>query len=155
MTELQAALLLAQLTRLEEQMLLREKNAALLDQMLSEVKGIQLIKRSPSITRHAHHLYMFKLAPGAAGTMGKEDFIRKVEAEGIPVSAGYSSLNRNEAILAETRERAGEDRTYACPVSERLCEQEVVWLPHTVLLSDEEAIQDISRGIEKVLQSYQ
>jgi hypothetical protein len=40
----------------------------------------------------------------------------------------------------------------ACPVCERACASEAVWLPQTMLLADEQAMQDIALAIRKVQQ---
>lgn len=153
MTELQAAIILGQLSRLEEQMLKRESNVKLLNELLSGVDGIRLMKQDARITRHANHLYMFRLPFELAKRNGKIDFIRKVNAEGIPVSAGYVPLNANRAIIEATKEIAGEERVYSCPVCERLC-GETVWLGQSVLLAEEKDMHDIAVAIRKVLGSY-
>lgn len=154
MTEFQAAIVLAQLTRLEEQMRKREQNAKLLDDLLAQTAGILLLKRDPRITRHAYHLYMFKLDPDRVGNDGKSDFIRKANAEGVPLAAGYVPLNRNGSIIEMTQMWTGERRVYDCPVCERMCENEAVWLTQNVLLSDEQAIREVAEGLNKVAQSY-
>ncbi|MDR6549986.1 DegT/DnrJ/EryC1/StrS family aminotransferase [Paenibacillus qinlingensis] len=154
MTELQAAIVLAQMTRLEEQMQLREKNAKLLTELLCRIEGIEVLKLDPRITRHANHLYMFRIASAMTDQIDKTDFIRKVNAEGIPISHGYVPLNRNEAIVNATRVLTGEDKVYACPVSERLSDKEVLWLGQNVLLADEQAMHDVAAAIQKVIQSY-
>jgi dTDP-4-amino-4,6-dideoxygalactose transaminase len=151
MSEFQAAVVLGQMTRLEEQMSKREQNAKLLDELLSGTKGIRLLKQDPRITRHAYHLYMFKLDLEQAD---KNDFIRKANAEGIPLAAGYIPLNRNQSIIETTKMWTGEERVYDCPVCERLCEKEAVWLTQHILLSDEQAIREVAHGLQKVAQSY-
>ena len=60
-TEFQAALLLQQLTRLEEQSRHREQNAAYLSKLLQEIPGIAPAKMYDGCTRNAYHLYMFQL----------------------------------------------------------------------------------------------
>lgn len=154
MTELQAALLLAQMTRLEEQMQTRERNAALLDGLLEEVEGIVPPFRDERVTRHANHLYMFRIDPAWTDRIAKTDFIRKLQAEGIPASAGYFALNRNEAIIGAIRDWTGAERIDACPVCERVSDKEVVWLGQQVLLSDEKAIRDVALAVRKVVSSY-
>jgi dTDP-4-amino-4,6-dideoxygalactose transaminase len=153
MTELQAAMILAQMSRLEEQMKRRESNARLLDELLGGIGGIRLMKRDARITRHANHLYMFRLPSGFAESGAKADFIRKVNAEGIPVSAGYIPLNANKAIIEATKTFAGEERVYACPVCERVCE-EVVWLGQAALLAEDKDMYDIEGAVRKVLGAY-
>lgn len=154
MTELQAALLIAQMSRLEEQMQRREANAKLLTDLLSNIDGITVVNADPRITRHAHHLYMFRIAAEVTDRINKTDFISKVNAEGIPVSYGYIPLHRNEAIVSALKTLTGEERSYACPVSERLSDKEVIWLGQHVLLADEQAMYDIAAAIRKVIESY-
>lgn len=153
MTEWQAAVALAQLTRLEEQMRKRERNAKLLTELLSEIDGIETMRWDPRITRHAYHLYLFKLSPEAAERLDKKEVVRRVCAEGIPLLEGYVSLNRNQAVLREIEKWTGEKRTYSCPVSERASEKEAFWLPQNVLLAEEEDMQDIARAMKKVMAS--
>lgn len=153
MTEFQAAILLGQMTRLDEQIALREKNAALLTELLQDIEGVEVFKRDPRITTHAHHLYMFKIASGLTDRISKEDVIAKLNAEGIPVAAGYVPLNKNKAVLAEIEKWTGERREFSCPVSEKASEKEVLWIVQNMLLGDEQDIQDIAHGVRKVMQS--
>lgn len=153
MTEFQAAIALAQLTRLEEQMERRERNAKLLSDLLSEVEGLETMRWDPRITRHAYHLYMFKLNADAAQRLDKKEVVRRACAEGIPLLEGYVSLNRNQAVLREIEKWTGEQRTYHCPVSERASEKEVFWLAQNVLLAEEEDMQDIAKAMKKVMAS--
>ncbi|WP_409342135.1 DegT/DnrJ/EryC1/StrS family aminotransferase [Paenibacillus sp. MBLB4367] len=153
MTEFQAAVLLAQMSRLEEQMALRERNAEMLNGLLGEIGGIRLLKRDPRVTRHAWHLYMFKLDEALTAKTGKEEILGRLQAEGIPATSGYIPLNRNKAVLEKVRQWTGEERIDDCPVCERLCEKEVVWLHQNVLLADEQAMHDIARALKKVTAS--
>src|SRR5690606_25946351 len=108
MTEFQAAIVLAQLSRLEDQIQIREKNAMILDRLLEDIEGIEALRKYPQMTRHAYHIYMFKLTTELAERIEKDDFIQKVNAEGIPVAFGYHSLNQNEVIISETAKWTGE-----------------------------------------------
>ena len=154
MTEFQAAILLAQLTRLEEQMATRERNAKLLTNLLNDIDGVRTLRSHPKATRHAYHLYMFALDSAFADRVEKADVIRKLNAEGIPVSAGYVSLNQNKAIIRETKKWLGEERVYSCPISERACDKEILWLAQNVLLGTEEDMHDIAKAVRKVIASY-
>ncbi len=60
MTEFQAALLLEQLKRLEDQSHCRETNATYLSGLLREIPGITPALMYPGCTRNAYHLYMFR-----------------------------------------------------------------------------------------------
>jgi dTDP-4-amino-4,6-dideoxygalactose transaminase len=150
MTEFQAAILLGQLSRLEAQMRVRENNARILNEMLRGIEGIRVIESMPQVTRHAHHIYIFKLLPELTP---KREFFEKLRMEGIPVLEGYVPLNRNQAIIEETRKLTGVSSSYACPVAEAACEKEALWLPQNVLLGDERDMYDVAQAIQKVVQS--
>ena len=154
LTEFQAAILLAQMTRLDEQIRLREQNAALLNRLLESIEGIAPVPAARGTTRHAYHLYMMLLSEEMAGRIDKNDFIRKVNAEGIPLGYGYVSLNNNQAIRDSIREWSRISRHDACPISEMVCEKRALWLPQNLLLSDEQAIRDTASALQKVLASY-
>lgn len=155
LTEFQAAIALGQLTRLEAQMQQREASVKLLNELLAEVDGIQILRRDPRVTRHANHLYMFKLDTELGSRIDKDDFIRKVNAEGIFILTGYNSLNLNTAIQQRSKELTGRDHVYECPISERICRNEALWLTQVTLLEDEAAMHDIARALKKVVRSYQ
>jgi len=155
MTELQAALALAQLTRLETQMQRRESNARLLSQLLVQIEGIGCMDRHPGVTRHAYHLFMFTLNGPYAGEASKQEIIARLNAEGIPVTHGYPSLNRNDAIVREVDKLRGGGKPAAeCPVSESMSGGRLLWLHQNVLLADEEAMYEIATGVRKVMESF-
>jgi dTDP-4-amino-4,6-dideoxygalactose transaminase len=154
MTEFQAAILLGQMSRLEEQMVKREKNGQLLTELLKEVEGVDVLHRDPQITRHAYHLYMFKITPDLADRIAKSDVIKKLQAEGIPVAPGYVPLNQNKAVIAEIQKWTGELRHHSCPISERASDKEVLWLHQNVLLADEQDMHEIAQAVKKVMKSY-
>lgn len=153
MTEFQAAILLAQMTRMEEQFDRREQNARRLDQLLSPISGVRTVASDPRIDRHAYHLYMFRIEPALADHIDKQDVVAKLNAEGIPVQAGYVALNRNQAIVEEVQKWTGTVRLNACPVSERMAEKEALWLGQNVLLGDDRDMDDIAQAVRKVFGS--
>ncbi|WP_223836803.1 DegT/DnrJ/EryC1/StrS family aminotransferase [Paenibacillus oceani] len=154
MTEFQAAIGLGQLSRLGQQNETRERNAARLSELLSVIPGIVTVKRDPRITTHAYHLYMFKLDPALAARIEKSDFMEKLTAEGVHANPGYIPLHLNEAILNDSAKRSGTRQTYSCPVTERMCTREVIWLHQNLLLGTEADVDDIARAIAKVADSY-
>ncbi|TMV50027.1 DegT/DnrJ/EryC1/StrS family aminotransferase [Paenibacillus mesophilus] len=153
MTELQAAILLGQLSRLDDQMERRERNAQLLTELLGDTPGVRTLRRDPKITRHALHIFMFRIDPDLTDRINKADVIRKLNAEGIPVTSGYVSLNQNKAVINETKKWTGEERAYSCPNSERACDKEIVWLSQNIMLAGEPDMYDIAAGVRKVMAS--
>lgn len=160
LTEIQAALLLSQFTRLEAQTALRERNAAILDRELAEVPGIRVVPRDPRVTRRAWHLYPFRYVEAEFGGLPRQRFLEALQAEGIEASPGYPKpLYRQTAFRELNRTASRAQRTYpgvdvdytkvSCPVAERLCAGEMVWLTHNYLLGTEEDTRDIVRAIRK------
>jgi dTDP-4-amino-4,6-dideoxygalactose transaminase len=161
MTEFQAALLMSQMTRLEEQSSRREENAKLLTRLLGEIPGILPEKMYEGCTRNAYHLYMFRYRKEQFAGMPRATFLKALEAEGISASPGYSPLNK-DAFLKETFATRGFQAIYSkerlarweaanhCPENDRLCE-EAVWLMQNQLLgpkSDMEGIAEAARKIQ-------
>lgn len=160
MTEFQGALLLAQMTRLEEQSRTREQNAAYLTKMLNEIPGIQVAKTYAGCTRNAYHLFMFRYRKEAFADAPRSAFLKALSAEGIPCSGGYSPLNK-EPFIKNVLHSKGYRRIYPekllkqweernqCPVNDRLCE-EAVWLTQTMLLGTREDMEQIAAAIRKI-----
>ena len=159
-------MLLAQLERLEEQLALRTANAGLLNDLLDDIDGIDPPVTLPSTTAHSFHLYMFRYHPEAFGGVSKQRFIQGLQAEGIAGAfGGYTTplyknpmfLNKNfigGAWPVDAWEH-GRSLDYAafeglCPVSERACEVEAVWISQTMLLADDQSMRDIALAIKKI-----
>ena len=164
LTEFQAAVLSAQLARLDEQVCRRERMARLLSEKLAGIDGITPPFQDERCTRHGYHLYMFRYDEPALG-LPRARFIEALEAEGIPALSGYTfPLYRNPMFL-EKRFINGsfplgtpyhddvDFGVYAerCPVSERACACEAVWLPQNVFLGTAEDIDDVATAVAKVL----
>lgn len=157
MSEWQAALLLAQLKRMEELAALREENGLYLAELLTRIKGIEPQKRDARITRHAYHLFIFRYQPEAFEGLSRDHFLHALQAEGIPCSRGYVPLYRTNAIPDEVERLqkfiSGRKLPYEqpdCPVTERACEEEGVWLTQSLLLGTKKDMDDIATAIEKV-----
>lgn len=166
MTEFQGAILSAQLARLPRQVAQRQANGRLLDSLLSQIEGISPLTTLPTTTGHAYHIYMFRYSPQAFGGLPKAKFVQALQAEGIEGAfAGYIwPLYRNPMFLEKNfmggaypvapplyeREINYGDFEELCPVSERACTSEAVWLPQSMLLADGDSMQDIAQAIRKV-----
>ena len=160
LTEFQAALLLAQMTRLESQSTTRETNAAYLTQQLAQIPGIAPAKMYPGVTRNAYHLYMFRYDPAGFAGLPRAAFLKALRAEGVPASSGYSPLNK-EPFLANAFASTGFQRIYGAaaikameernrtPQNDRLCE-EAVWLTQTMLLGPRQDMDHIVEAVRKI-----
>lgn len=163
MTEFQAALLMAQMTRLEEQMSKRDANGRYLTGLLSQIPGIIPARMYPGCTRNAYHLYMFRYNKDAFAGLPLKVLLKAMRAEGIPCSAGYNPLNKEPFIreMLKTRpykalypreaiERWQERNE--CPVNDRLCE-EAVWLTQNMLLGTKTDMEQIAEAVRKIKSS--
>lgn len=159
MTEFQAALLMAQMTRLEAQSQTRSKNAAYLTGLLEQIPGITPARMYPGCTRNAYHLYMFRYDQRQFAGLPRAAFLKALAAEGVPASAGYSPLNK-EPFLDDALSSRGYQAIYgkelaawrernACPRNDALCSQ-AVWLTQTMLLGPREDMDDIAEAVRKV-----
>jgi len=160
MTHFQAALLMTQMTRLEEQTRRREQNAAYLTRLLREIPGIHPASQYAGCTRNAYHLYMFRYDKDQFAGLERDTFLKALRAEGIPCSAGYKPLNKEPFLkntmtsrawrrfFSEQEFRRWEERNQ-CPVNERLCEQ-AVWFTQTMLLGERADMEQIAEAIRKI-----
>ena len=149
LTGFQAALLLNQLERLPQQVNRRMEQAARLREGLREIGGL---KPTPEllderVTAHGFHLFSMKLDEAAFGGAERARVIKALQAEGVPVTAGYPHpIYRNE--LFQERPHV----VHPCPEAESYC-RSAVWLPHNALLADREWIEDVLTAVRKVKES--
>jgi len=161
LTEFQAAVLLAQLSRLEAQTLRRQASAAVLDRELAGLPGIQLLAPARDMSRRSYHMYVFRVDEAALG-ITRDRFVQALEAEGVPASRGwYRPLYANgvftnpsgaakHPIRAPLAEQAADYARISCPVCEQVC-RDAVWIPQQVLLADDERMRQLAGAIRKVI----
>jgi perosamine synthetase len=159
-TEFQAALLLEQLKRVEEQSQRREQNATYLTSQLAGIPGIRPARMYPGATRNAYHLYMFRYEKAQFANLPRGQFLKALEAEGIPCSEGYSPLNK-EPFLKNTFDGRAYRSIYPagqlaewfernqCPANDQLCE-EAVWFTQTMLLGTRQDMDQIAEAVRKI-----
>ena len=162
LTEFQAALLLAQLTRFEAQAKTRDANAAYLSQLLRQIPGTTPATLPAGATRSAWHLYMFRYDSTEFAGLTRAKFLAALAKEGIAASAGYTSLTTSAHVTAlatnpHYQRLYGKDTMARwvdrnrCPVNDRLV-AEAVWFGQTKLLgpsTDMEKIAAAIVGIQK------
>jgi len=159
LSEFQAGLLLSQMARLEAQTACRTRNAALLDELLGEIEGVSPLDPDPRITTHAHHLYIIRYRASDFGGATRDRFVAALQREGIPCSAGYNPLYREEAFRTKFQDTPFTSAYFKgkpdyervrCPQVERICAEEAVWLTQNMLLGPEEDVRDIAAAIRKI-----
>jgi dTDP-4-amino-4,6-dideoxygalactose transaminase len=160
MTEFQAALLSAQLSRLEEQSRRREENARYLTGLLREIPGITPARMYEGCTRNAYHIYMLRYDPARFENLPRARFLEALSAEGIPCAGGYTPLY-DEPFLKNTLQSRGFRAIYSserlaaylerirCPANDRLCD-EAVWMMQTLFLGPRSDMDQIADAIRKI-----
>lgn len=162
LTEYQAAIGLSQLKRLEAQTNLRNENAAYLRAKIKDMPGIVPYRLYDNVTKAAFHLFPFTYKQEAFKGLPRNEFIKALTAEGIPVSSGYTPLNKMP-YLGNAFQSKNYKKMYPakmldiksylqrndCPVNDKVCD-EAVWIFQSMLLGSKEDMDDIASGIEKV-----
>ena len=163
MTEFQGAILLAQLTRLEEQATRREQNAEYLTRQLREIPGLKPARQYEGCTRNAYHLYMFRYDARQFSGLARDRFLAALRAEGVPCAGGYEPLNKEQFLKNALSSRAYRyiysdkalndlaARNRHCPENDQLC-QEAVWLTQNMLLGTRQDMDQIAAAIRKIQQ---
>ncbi len=160
LSEWQGALLRVQLTRLDEQTTRRDRNARLLDELLTEIVGLTPQVMDKRCTKNGHYLYMFHYDRKAFQGLPPARFIEALKAEGIPNQASYPPLSMLEVFKsgkykvrfpAELAAHANALRQGAFPNSSRTAD-EVISIPQYALLGDEEDMHEISTAIRRIQQ---
>ena len=163
MAEYQAAILLAQMERLEEQTALRMANATYLSSKLDPIPGIVPHKLYDGVTRAAYHMYSFRYLQDQFGGVPRSKFLQALSAEGVRCSGGYGPLNKQD-FLEHTFQSKNFKKMYSpeqlerarqmneCPENDRLC-SEAVWFFQSLLLGSRKDMDDIANAIEKIYEN--
>ncbi len=150
LTGFQAAVLLAQFARLDAQVKLREKNAAILDRELraNPQLGLAPVGRTAAVSSHAYHIYVTRYRPEALDGLSREKFVEALVAEGVPCSTGYPMVLDDQPVF-HAEKLAGRAHPGDVPNS-RQAVAEVVWFIQRVLLGTEQDVYRLLEVFEKV-----
>lgn len=158
MGELQGALLNAQLRRLDDQCRRRMENGTYLAERLRKIPGVAPQTLTPDATRHAFHLFCFRIDAEEVG-IPRHTFLKALAAEGIPNFCGYPEpLYRQRLFLDRefgpfTGCRGVDYAKVSCPNCEAICHELGGWLEHRLLLGTRDDMDDIVRAFEKVCEN--
>jgi dTDP-4-amino-4,6-dideoxygalactose transaminase len=160
MTEYQAALLLAQLTRFEGQCKLRDENAAYLTSLLEQIPGIEPARRYDGCSRNTYYIFMARYRKEGFSGLPRGKFLQALRKEGIPCGAGYKPVNK-EPFLEKTLNSRSYKRLFSrerldqywaaneCPATDRLSE-EGLFFSQTCLLGTRSDIEQIGEAVARI-----
>ncbi len=162
-TEYQAAIGLAQLKRLDGETTTRNENAAYLKSQIKDIPGIVPYKLYDDVTRASFHLFPFRYKKEAFKGLPRDGFLKALQAEGVPCSSGYGTLN-NQPYLNDAFQSKNFRKVYPkemldfkqyvaqneCPQNDKLCNEEAVWFTQNMLLGTKADMMEIAAAIEKI-----
>jgi dTDP-4-amino-4,6-dideoxygalactose transaminase len=161
-TELQSAVLLAQLERLDEQLKRKNQNARYLAKRFRDIDGISPVPGDGNTDVNGYYLYLLQYDKEKFAGISRNNFVEALNAEGIPCHIGYPwPLSKNP--IFQQVEEGPKGCPFTCPyygrqisikdqkfpVTEKICSETVV-IPHQVLLSPAPDMDDIAAAIVKI-----
>lgn len=160
MSELHAALAIVGLERFPEQAKERQEMAAYMDEALSEIPGVRLLKRDPRHTTRFFYRYIFAIDPDTFG-LEHDVVCAALDAEGIPCWKGYEAMHHYELFqpkLSRLPVPSAFPERFAfenmdLPESERACQHEAVWLDESIFRAGQRGVDDMIRALKKIQDS--
>ncbi|MBI1925263.1 DegT/DnrJ/EryC1/StrS family aminotransferase [Candidatus Poribacteria bacterium] len=163
MTDFQAALLLCQLERLDEQIETRERNTAYLVEGMKVIEGVEPIERDARVTRWCFYYWDFRYIPDAFDGVPRNRFLEALRAEGVPCGVGahgqpiYRDAPFSDPAFLDglgcPRKRYSEVIDYSkvsCPQAERVYAEEACSFPHAIFLGEVEDMDAILEAFRKL-----
>lgn len=159
-SELHAALGLVALERFPEQFAERAAMADYLEEGLSDLPGITLLRRDLRHTRRSLYRYVFKIDPAFFGVR-HDVFCQALSAEGIPVDTGYPVMSRYDlfqpyishlAVPSAFPEYFQFDQM-TFPVTEQAAEATTVWMGESIFRAGRQGIDDLVAGVRKLVEN--
>ncbi len=156
LTEIQAAILLAQLGRLSDQTRKRGENAHHLSKGFSEIDGVEPLKSTPE---QAYYYYVFRYDKSCFNNAPLDVFVEALWREGIPAKriippeylflvadpyypefCNYYGRETEKAVNAVKKRSAVAIEAY----------EESVWIHHSILLGSKSDMNDIVAAVDKI-----
>ncbi len=152
MAEWEAAILDAQLDRLEEQSSLRCANAKYLSEKLREIPSVILPMMDERTTVWNGYLYTFRWEDEKKN---RDALMHSLREANIPCSEGYPLVSNMEFLRDSTFEKSTGRRFSSKTMlsSAEKMSKTSVWIPGNVLLADKDAMNKIARTISQASKS--
>ncbi len=160
MTELTAALGVAQVAKLDENNRVRTENSLFLADSLKNIPGLSVPKYRSGIVPHVFPVIYDRKATGVE----RQKILLALRAEGIPVGSGYLKLMYENPIflkkIAYGKDRCpwschlyNNKREYKsgdCPTAERLLKEKFIWFYHINRPNTLRDMKDVAKTFKKV-----
>jgi dTDP-4-amino-4,6-dideoxygalactose transaminase len=157
LSEIAAALALVGIERFPAQAKEREAMADYMDEALSEIPGVRLLRRDPRHTTRSFYRYIFAIHPNEFG-MEHDLLCGALEAEGIEAWTGYEAMNNYSLFQPQKSKLAVPSafpeyfdfKNMKLPTAQRACEHEAVWLDENVFRAGQKGVDDAVAAIKKI-----
>ncbi|MCS7142576.1 MAG: DegT/DnrJ/EryC1/StrS family aminotransferase [Aigarchaeota archaeon] len=148
MSEFAAAVLSAQMKRLDDHMRRREESFRELSILCRGLDGFEWLEVPSYVTRHSHYFIPLTINRNHFGSIDKRRLVSEIVSRGIPCSTGYTvPLSRHRPIVEYlmSRDYAQQELTNV----ETAC-RDVIWFPHTILLLHPSEMYHVYRVLRDV-----
>jgi perosamine synthetase len=145
LTDLQCALGLSQLRRLDALVAARRQLAATYDRLLANHPTFRPLEKRPGAS-HAYHLYVVKLDLGRL-SRDRDQVFAALRAEGIGINVHYIPVHLHPYYRDQLGTRPG-----LCPVAETVWQQ-ILTLPLFAGMTDAD-VADVVRALDKVTAAW-
>ena len=142
LSEMQAAVLLPQMSQLDERNQQRSENVAALASLLSNVGGLDVIRSAVADSAPAFYKLGLRYNATAFSNLARDHFAEAMRAEGIALDAGFRALHLTHA---RGRYRAVGELSVATAV-----DAAALTLHHPVLLGGNAEIREIDAAFDKI-----
>jgi hypothetical protein len=128
-----------------------------MDEALSEISGVRVLKRDPRHTTRSFYGYVFAVNPAVFG-LEHDVLCAALSAEGVDCWVGYEAMHHYSlfrpqesklAVPSAFPEYFNFDKM-SLPEAERACEHEAVWLEESIFRCGPKGVDDAVAAIKKI-----
>lgn len=157
LSEIAAALALVGLERFPAQAKQRAEMAAYMDESLSEIRGVRVLKHDSRHTTRSFYRYIFAVNPEEFG-VEHDVLCAALDAEGVDCWVGYEAMH-NYQLFQPQKSRLAVPSAFPqyfdfknmdMPEAERACEHEAVWLDESVFRCGRKGVDDAASAVKKI-----
>jgi len=157
MSEMASALAAVGVERFPEQAKQREAMIGYMEESLSEISGIRLLKRDPRHTTRSFYQFIFAVVPEVFGAE-HEEVCAALYTEGIPCDTGYEAMN-NYTLFQPKLSRLPVPSAFPeyfnfeemdLPEATQACEHEAVVFGESVFRAGPQGVDDAIAALKKV-----
>jgi perosamine synthetase len=142
LSELQAAVLIPQLARLDERNTARNQSVAQLAQKLADLPGLRMLDNGSLACQPGYYKVGFQFDAAAFPDISREDFTRALRAEGVAMDAGFRSF----ALRSTQRCRVAGPLDQSRRAGDAMCV-----LHHPVLLQPPSVVDAVACAMQRIM----